>query len=133
LGPNLNLTAPAPDKPVLYWLFTTREGAMVRGVVVIVFMAGAFLIGPVMLPSEATNSPVFAQGERHFVLPHVFDSKREAKPGKKGAEPAGLAVSDPGASGTKKSTKRNRGGEGRGGAATKRKDDTKMPAIQNTR
>jgi hypothetical protein len=93
---------------------------------VLAFLAGSFLIGsaaaPTMLPgTAATSSSAFAQGERGFVLPHVFDTKSRTKDSassatiqntkrttKKGGGPAGLAVSDEGAPGkkpTKKSAK----------------------------
>jgi hypothetical protein len=84
----------------------------------IAVLAGAFLVGfatiPTMLPGTmATSSLAFAQGERTFVLPHVFDTKRTNKPdgyvkrkaGKDKGRPAGLAVSDPGAEGTKPTKK----------------------------
>jgi uncharacterized low-complexity protein len=91
---------------------------------VLAVLAGAFLVSfaaaPTMLSGTATGSSAFAQGERTFVLPHVFDTKSRTKQSgstgsatiqntkrttKKGGGPAGLAVSDEGASGTKPTKK----------------------------
>ena len=93
---------------------------------VLAVLASAFLVSfaaaPTMLSGTATGSSAFAQSERTFVLPHVFDTKsdkrKKAKDNsssatiqntkrttKKGGGPAGLAVSDPGAPGKGKSSK----------------------------